>query len=338
MTRLHTLFIIGGLVLSGVVARAQTSMTVPVGAVRITLPAGPSSTMMGIPIKATSVLNVPVASFTANTLNFAGNPIASSNLTNPAAPFFARFLTGNHAGRAMLVTANTSNSVTLDTKDATSITLAFNTSGFSVVAGDRVEIVPGDTLATLFGTGGNLKIVGGLNNFAADTVSFWNGVRFVAYFYNTSLGYWISQDGGGNGNNTLITPDIGFAVTRKIGRPSMQLTFLGTVPNHRSGIRHIGSSSKVIVQPLPVPVPLSYFAFAAQGGMSTGSTFTADSVSLWNGGRWVSYYRNSSGQWLTPDRIGDQGSLLVAPGTAVSILRRTSKTGGASILGELTPY
>jgi hypothetical protein len=340
----------GALLFPALASAVEEALTTPLGAVNISLPAGPSTSMIGIPIKAFAVARLPVASFTANTLTFAGTPFGSSVFSNASAPFFIRFLSGNHTGRALLVTANTGNSVTLDTTDGTSSTLALNTASFSVAVNDRIELVPGDTLASLFGDAvvspiadKKLKtgLVGGTNALFADTVSFYNGVRFIAYYFNTTQNYWVSQEGGGNANDKLISPDTGLSVSRKGGAArasNLTLTFLGTVPNHRSGIRHPGAVSRIIVQPLPVPVPLSYFAFNAQGGLVKGSPLAADPVSIWNGVRWVPFYQNSGGQWLTSGMSGDQSNLSVSPGTAVSILRRVGKTDGASVLGSTSPF
>jgi uncharacterized protein (TIGR02597 family) len=324
------------------VALALEDVSTPLGAVKIMLPYGPYSSMISVPLKAFAIARLPVGTFSANTITFVGSPLGTTQLTTPGAPFFVSFTSGRHAGRYCLVTANTSNSVTLDIKDGTGTELALNTTGFSLTSGDKLEIVPGDTLASLFGLGAELKINGGNNAASADTVGIWNGATFVYYFYRSTpgYGYWVAAaDTATNANHTILYPDQGLSVTRKAGRPATTLTFIGAVPVHRSGLRHPGASSRLVAQPLPVPVSLSYFAFTTQGGLKTGgSALSADTVGVWNGVQWIYHYQNNSGAWLTAGKTGDQRNLLIQPGTSVTILRRQPKTPGESILGELPPY
>ncbi len=324
-------------------AAAQTSVTtVPVGAVQIAIAAGPATTAIGFPLQSESVYSGQIISLGSSTISFSGTPFLGSNLATAASPFYIRIKSGNQQGRVLKVVSNTNDTCTLDITDGTPNSVALDIAGFAVTINDTVDVFPADTLASFFGTSGGLLLNAGTSAFNADTVSFWSGVKYDSYFYNSNLGYWSKLGSAGNFNNTIIIPNEGVLIKRKPGAPATSITVMGNVPMHRVLIRHSGNNStKLIVSPFPVDLPLSAFQFNALNPLLSGtSLFNADTVSTWNGVRWMSYYKNkNSGLWLrSGDATTDFTSQVIPLGVPVTVLRRNINSGITNFIGIDRPY
>lgn len=328
------------LVTAGLLAvslQAQSVSTTPVGAVTITIPAGPSTTLFGAPMKAQSVFVGKVGSVSENVITINRNAFSGLNLGNSSEPFYVLFTTGAQTGRALLINANTDSTITVSINEG-GASVALNSTDASVLADDVFEVIPGDTLASLFGTAGDLKITGGEYSYTADTVSLWNGARFVAYYYNTAYGYWVMSGSAANANDTYISPNIAVALALRSGRPGFGLTFVGEAQNHNLIYSHSGSAIKMFAQQFPVDVALS--ELTVSGGLQSGNaSYLADTVSLWNGARWIAYFQHSDGRWLrNGDSVTDYSDLVLSPGQAIAILRRSSRAGGGVFLKSGRPY
>ncbi len=86
--------------------------------------------------------------------------------------------------------------------------MTLTASGFSVASGDKFEIFPGDTLASVFGTNTSsnpLVVTGSANQGKADQVSLW-GTSDTVYYFNTAAGHWETTGSSANANNTVIYP------------------------------------------------------------------------------------------------------------------------------------
>lgn len=149
---------------------------------------GNSDTLVSIPVLRPAATFGVVQSFLGNAVQIQGSPAWQPNQWIYNAPaqtntYFALFLTGSHEGEFFTVTANSSDTLTLDL-------LGASLSG--VTTGDRIALVPYWTLGTLFPSGrsiaasptpGNrsteilLPDVGatGVNVPTAKTYYFWNG-------------------------------------------------------------------------------------------------------------------------------------------------------------------
>ena len=138
-------------------------------------------------------------------------------------PYYLKFLSGAEVGRILQIASNTTSTVTLDTKDGTSVAVPLNAPGFVVEPGDTFEIFVGDTLGSMFGTNvtGSPLILKPGNQLTADTVSIFSATfdRFLTYYFDntTSPGSWKESGATGNFNNAPIPPYQGFVVTRNGG-------------------------------------------------------------------------------------------------------------------------
>lgn len=320
---------------------AQTSVnTVPVGVVTMTINASPQTTMVGLPMKAPSLFTAAVASVTSNTITFTGTPLVSGGYSSPSSPFYAFITTGNQAGRSLRVTANDLSTITLDITDSSAFSVALDVAGLAVAPGDKIELTPADTLGSLLGTGANVKLFGANSSALADTVGLWNGARFVAYFYHATNGHWVQSGFNSvNENNRVIAPNEGMAITRRGGRPALTLPVLGVVQDHNTMYRHNGASTLIVTQKYPVDITLGSMVFSPGTLVSAGSLALSDVVGIWNGARFVSYYKHTNGNWVTgTDILTNQASVVIPAGTPVSINRRAARTGSAALLGYTRPY
>jgi uncharacterized protein (TIGR02597 family) len=324
-------------------SNAQSVATTPVGAMTYSLPATSQSvaTHFSVPLVSAPVFSGPVASLTSNTLTFSGTPFTAGSLSVAGSPFFLRISSGAQAGRMILVTANTTNSVTLDTTDNSGQTTALDLSGFAVSAGDKVELVPGDTLGTMFGTGGSLILTGNASPLFADTVSIWNkntGKNDIFFYDGTK---WRTTTVNSNRDNQVLYPETGLIISRPSGRSALSFTVLGTVPVVKPLIKTTGSASTIHTgTSYPVDMTLSQLAFA--GWVKNNNVLFADQISVWNAstGKFDIYYqRADNSQW---NRSGggttDRSAVVVPAGTGFRITKTGTVSGSSSFLSVNIPY
>ena len=202
---------------------ASSSMSVskvPTGVQEITLQQG-TSTWFSFPLSEQPVYAGAVSGVSSNVISIASSsPSFAAGYTGTATPYFVQFLTGSEAGRTLLITGGTSTSLTLDITDhGIGSSVALNASGFSVAAGDKFQIFPGDTLASVFGTNtasNPLLLNGSGNQGNADQVSLW-GTSDTVYYFNTAAGQWETTGSSANANNTIIYPYSAVSVYRQPG-------------------------------------------------------------------------------------------------------------------------
>lgn len=343
-TALSALFTIG---LSGQ-ALAQSVTTTPVGAMVYSFPATTSSTIsyISIPLTNPSIYSGSVQSSTANTITFSGTPFEVGALSQSGSPFFARVATGNQAGRIMLITGNTSNSLTVDTTDNSAQNTTLDTSGWALAAGNRIEVIVGDTLASLFGdnTSNNpLLFVGDIGSLAADTVSVYNKStgKFDAYFFNTSAGYWRPVSVNQNKNSLVLYPEASIMIVRKADRGAVSLTLVGDVPVTAPLIKVTGNNG-IVYTGTRYPVDITLSQLNLPNWVRSDSSLSADSLLVYNSvtGKSETFFRRlDNGQW---NRAGggtaDRSSLILGAGSSLGILKRGIVSGASSMLYQPIPY
>ena len=246
----------------------------------------------------------------------------------------------------MLITANTNNTLTVDTTDHSAQTTALDGTGFAVQANDTIQIVAGDTLASLLGDGSvnnPVQLVAGTSAFTADTVSIYNTAlnRSDVYYFNTSRNAWSLFNTTANQNNLVIYPEMVLGVTRRPNRPAMSLVITGSVPEVSPLTKTVGGQASAIYGSTRFPADMTLSALNIPGWTQSNSLFTADTIGIWNQslGRTDTYYQLPSGQWRkSGDSTTDQSSLVITAGTGVTILKRTAVSGASSFLAVAMPY
>jgi uncharacterized protein (TIGR02597 family) len=308
--------------------------TVPEGAINLRLQQGTTSAV-GTPLLNTPVYRGVTAGVSANTMTATGAAWSVNQFAQAGAPHFVAILSGVQTGRFALITANQASALTLQVDDTT-----LDAAGFSMAAGDRFEIFPGETLASMFGdlTSG-LALQGG-GPFTADTVQIHNGIRYVAYYFDTAKGFWARLGGDGTAQNDLaLMPDRGLLMTRR--GPTSSVVLTGRVPATSLLTRLPGGTTNAIATRFPVDTTLAQWTYSGPGAwIAHDSSFSADNINLFNGIRWTAYWRRATdGQWrqLNGDS-SDQGGLVIPAGSSVLIQKRGTVTGAAGFFSQSLPY
>ena len=338
-TRSYSLAILSLLTVTLGTGHAGNAPSVPVAC--LTYPVtNETMSSFGVP-----VLDLP--KFTGFASAVASNTLTTTSVTwtanqyVTAGPHFVTIRTGAQAGRTLRVTANTTNTLTLDIEDT-----ALNIAGFAVISGsDAFELYAGDTLGTLFGsaaTGGILTsgIKGGTSTADADIVYVPVGAGMNSYYFSTTLGFWVLDGSATNQNGVILYPDDGYLIYRN--GPTGNLTMLGRVPSTKLLSKFPGGSTNFISVRFPADTTLGGLNFGTPGSWITGtSDLDADTVSVWvpSGWYWQMFFKNSSNQWIEVGGTGtDQSSVAIPMGTAMQIQRKGTATGSTSFFSQTLPY
>jgi len=340
-------FLMGVALATGVASATTKSSvaTVPAGMITFALTHGKSS-YLSLPLTKLSTYTSSVTAVTTNTISVDDTPAPfTTNFATPVAPYFVKFLSGNEAGRVMLITANTTSALTLDTTDhASGAAVALTTTGFSVEAGDTFEVFPGDTLASVFGAGTTqspLLLTGARNVSASDVVSlFTTSGTGTIYYFNTAVGFWQQYGAAANANNTIIYPYSAFMVARRPTHPDMTLVLAGRVTQVAAETKVIGNGTVYGSTHYATDTKLSQLHFGAN--WIKGATATvADTLSVWNAalGRFDIFYQMPDSTWRkSSDTVTDQSSFTIPAGAVTTIAKRGIVSGAASFLASSLPY
>ena len=314
--------------------------SVPVGCMTYPLTSG-ATISFGVPLLHLPTVTRTAGTITPNTIGVSDANWTPNQFVSSGAVYFAAIRTGPQAGRTLLVLGNTSNTLTLDVEDT-----KLDATGFAVTAGaDTFELFQGDTLGSLFGStadgSGFLAsgLKGGTSTQNADRIQLFEGTDFNTYFFNTTVGAWVRVNGGTISHNGLILyPDDGMLLTRR--GPTGNLTILGRVPSTRQLTKFPGGTTSVMAIRFPVDTTLGGLNFGAPGIWLAGSNSTvADTVSVWTGSKWDTYFKNLSNQWRKANgNGGDQSALVIRSGTSIRISKKGSATGSAAYLSQALPY
>ena len=315
--------------------------TPPVGVIVYSLATG-TTTSIGVPVFAEAAFSGQISAVTANSLSTTDGTFTAGQFAQTGAPFFALILSGGQTGRLLLVTANTANSVTLQT-GTTNLTGDATTPAFAVAVGDRFEIFPGDTLASLFGDGsaGNpVQLQAGTSSFTADSVQIFNGVKWVPYFFNSTANSWLNASGAAtNQNNLVLFPDAGLLIGRR--GPTTTIAITGRAPTTSLVTRIVGGTFSSVALRFPTDLTLGALNFSNPGTwVASDSPLAADRVNLFNGVKWVSYHKTVTGSlWKQVGGDGsDQSAKPIPAGSAVLIQKQGSATDSSSFFSQAPPY
>lgn len=333
-------------------ANAQTASTVPVGFTTITIPAAasatsPSSTALSIPLYKTPDFAGPVASIDSTTsFTLTGAAFTAGQFANATAPRLVRVkssTTAGHIGKFFVVTANTTNQITVDLTGTGVANIADVVSAGATP--DSVEILPANTIGSVFGNATTLPtLTAGATSATADNVLLWNGAAWETYFWTGTVGtpnnIW-KRTGNLDRSNVVIYPEDGVFVVRRSTASATTVTLIGSVPStsEQSGIAASGST--FLANRFPTDTTLGALGLHTLPGWVAGATSTdADKVFVWNStnGVWETYFW--TGTVGTPNNIWkrtgnlDRSSTPIPAGTAVFI----SHTGAGLNLVQALPY
>lgn len=328
LAALATLAVIAGL--SSSAWALTTVATVPVGYLKLEIAGSGATTPFGLPLDETSapaagIRTGRIESFTTNTLsNSSGG--WTGNLASASAPWVLRLTSGAAVGKSLEVASNTATTLTLLGADLTSLGL--------VAGSDTFELVPMDTLWTLFGSG---TVLGGTSAALADNVQVRSGASWIAYYYDTNLGFWRRTIGPAtNSNNVLVRPGTGVQILRR--NTALTLTFTGRVLDAPFHVAVNNATSSAIHAGYPTDTTLGGLAVQTLlPGWRSGATATgSDQVALYTGTTWVNYFYNGS-FWQPSSGAATNSDSLAIPAGAVLALQRLGTSGTSELIRPL-PY
>lgn len=236
-------------------------------------------------------------------------------------------------GRFFLITANTTNQLTVDLAASPTITSLTT----ALAPGDTVQIVPAYTLNALFGSS-VASMVTGANASLADNIWILSGQTWLTYFHNGTN--WRRTGSLANQNDTVIYPDEGVLVVH-IGGSPLSLTFTGTVPavNEKTDIS--GAGTTFLANRFPVDIELNSVGIQSLAGWTTGANAgAADNIWMWNPTKspvagWDTYFHNGT-NWRKTGSLANQNTTLVTAGTAMIVIKLGS--GSNATLAQALPY
>ncbi|MES2568595.1 MAG: TIGR02597 family protein [Verrucomicrobiota bacterium] len=306
-----------------------TATTTPVGFITVTIPAAanattPSSRTLSIPLYNTAAYAGAVASVdSSSAFTVSGAAWTANQFTT--VPHFVRVKTGTNVGRFFLIASHTANQLTVNTNGANLTTL--------LAANDNCEIVPANTLGSVFGTTTPL-LQANADAALADKVFIWNGTAFDSFFHNGTN--WRKATTTTNENNTVLYPDEGFFITRVATTP-VNLTLMGTVPSTAEKTDLAGSGSTFIGNRFPVDIQLVALGLHQTPNWVSGPTAkTSDTVYAWNmaAGIWDVYFYNGT-NWKKSGSLANQNTTVIPAGTSLFVTRAN---GTPVTLAQVLPY
>ncbi len=322
-------------------AIAQNATTTPVGAMTYSFPATTTagkSSYLSFPLQADPTYAGKPSVVGTDTLTFAGVAWTTNQFVSNPPSYVVRVLTGQQAGRTLQVTGNSADTLTVSVTDRSSQSTALNGSGFAITTSDSAELVPSDTLSSIFGdasVGNPLVFVGNTSVFTADTVGIFNRTsgKWETYYFSTTggQGYWRTQAINTNRNSLPIYPDDAITVTRRTNRPDATITLTGRVPAVAPILKANPNAS--YATSLMVPVDTTLANLNLTGAFSTGtSVFTADTVSLLDAtsGKFLSYYKRSDNTWRRESGTTDVSSTPITAGSVIYIRERATNLAGSN--------
>ena len=251
-------------------------------------------------------------------------------------PHLVRVKTGALTGKFWLILSNTATTVT--TKESNGGVVGVADGDLTgLVAGDACEILPANTLASVFGSPPIASLGTGASASGAtvDNVLVWNGSNFDTYFCNAA-GTW--KKGSITSNNVVIYPDDSVFFVRKVAS-DLPITLMGTVPSTIERTELISAPSSVsnnfVANRFPVDMTLGTSAIeTTPGWVRNSSAGGSDTVLLWNGNTWDTYFCNLSGLWKKGSITSTNVSIPAGSGFFIVRLAGTPN----SVLTQNLPY
>ncbi|MDZ4789087.1 MAG: hypothetical protein SH807_09110 [Blastochloris sp.] len=322
--------------------------TVPEGYVTVTIAAGTGTTKSSTPISfpLLEVANVAgqvsgrITGVTATTITNSAASWTPGQLSTAATPYVLRITSGTATGRTFLLstaTASTATTVTIDSTE--SINTNLTTLGITVGAsGDTYQLIPCDTISSLFGTPASRGIVAGTSAANGDNLIISvNGASF-SYYFSSSLVRWTRASlGNPDATNVAVRPDAGVIFSR-LGNTSIVLTALGRVPATDRKSVVMNSGATYLAQGWPTDMTL--LASGIQNTPNWTSNIavaSADTVQLTISGQNRIYWFDGT-NWRRQALGSPISNTQIMSAGANVILNQRGVQTGTSIIAQALPY
>lgn len=294
----------------------------PVGFESVTVGSGRIGAL-SLPLDNIPVFTGAVTSRTSNTVTTTGAGFGS--LSTTAAPYLIRFKTGTAVGRQFVITANDTQTLTVNNGGTDLTTIVAN--------GDTYSVHAIQTLSTFFGQAADPNkppINRNADSNVADNILVRGTFGYLTY-YNDGNNWLLVGAGSTPQNDVQLLPDKGFLLVRRPGS-AITVTVTGAVPVTNS-LRTDLPANKVTIFPnrFPVASTLAGLGLNAVGAWTRNDDSSlADNILIRGTFGWSTYYLNTAGTWLlvgggsspqdtTPIPIG--ASVLAArrPGSNINL-------------------
>jgi hypothetical protein len=250
---------------------------------------------------------------------------SAGNWSTTGSPYAVRLLSGGGSGATFLITGQSGNVLTLATNGVDLMQL--------VAVGDTYEVMPLETLGSLFGTT-SVPFQTGSTASTADTIQFWTGTGWLVYYSNGTnweqAGSLLSQ------NNTLIPPGAGWLTLRQ-SSSAITIYEVGRVPE--VGLRQfVPTGISFLAGVSPLPSTFSSTGFGAGTGWLKGPTASSsDDVLMWNGTSWLTFYYNAT-NWEQAGSLLAQDSTAVPASQPFFVVRQSSVTPNQALILQPLNY
>jgi len=317
--------------------------TQPVGYTTLNIAAGTGAartvTVLGLPLYAPannidgSSVGV-ITSVTSNTISVSGAGWTDGQLSVAATPYIVRITSGNAEGRNLLISANTIDTLTINTtasnvSDLTTLGITAST--------DKYELVECDTLSSLFGEPVEGGIVGGADSTTADVIFMFVGGSWSRVYYDTDVSYWTKVTfGSPNFSNQVIMPDAGLLYSR-LSNTSSDFVITGTVPNTARSLTINKSGVTPVANAWPTNITLLESEIQnAPNWVASSDSSVADKVFVFDGS-WSRYYHDGTNWRKITFGTPISDSTVISSGSAV-LISKTSADLNDSTLTQSVPY
>jgi hypothetical protein len=322
--------------------------TVPGGYVTVTIAAGTGTTKSSTPISfpLLEVANVAgqvsgrITAVTATTITNSGAAWTAGQLSTAATPYVLRITSGTATGRTFLLstaTASTATTVTIDSTE--SINTNLTTLGITVGAsGDTYQLIPCDTISSLFGTPASTGIIAGTAIASADSLMLnINGI-LSSYYFSSTLNRWTRASlGNPDATNVAVRPDAGVLFSR-LGNTAITIVALGSVPatDRKSLINNSGTT--YLAQGWPTDTTLLTSGIQNTPNWTSNTVAaSADTVMIMVSGQLRTYWFDGT-NWKRQAIGSPISDTQVIPSGANVMLNQRGVQTGTSTLAQTLPY
>lgn len=324
----------------------STAVTDPVGFVTANIAAGlgsaKKSTLFSVPLLETEGITGQISGVItgvgSNTISNSSADWANGELAQAETPFLVMVTSGAAEGRMFLISANTTNTLTVSgvdtvqTPDLTTLGIVPNTDTYTILACG--------TLKTLFGTPETTGIQGGTTQNNADTIVMVVNGAASTYFYKTDAvpPRWTRVGPGfPNASNTPILPYYGVEYRRL---PATPLSFVvtGAVPVKQRKVGVKNSGTTFLSQYWPTESTLVSLGIQNIPGWVGAPTMTsADTVILTANGIPATYWYDGANWKKIAPGYPISDSVLIQIGTTVQISKKGNTSGYSTYIQQI-PY
>lgn len=324
--------------------------TIPTGYVTISIAAGTGTNKVITPISvplldsstASGQLQGHITGLTASTISNSGAGWTPGQLSTASTPQLIRITSGAAVGYTFLIstsTANTGTSLTIDMIDASQVDLT--TLGIATgTNGDTYQIIPCDTLSSLFGTPATTGVQGGTSAANSDNIIINNNGTLMTYFYDTAVtpSRWTrSTVGNPDASNTPLRPDAGINYCRLAANP-LTLVVMGQVPSTDRKVIIRNSGLTYLAQGWPADTTLAASVInTIPNWVSSPTAANADTIQIMVSGGYRTYWFDGT-SWRR-QTIGSpiSDSQVIPLGTSI-IINKIGTSLGISTLSQIKIY